>query len=67
MWYDKHMQNDAMPSFQLPKQRHSFVLPLILGVLLLATLVFAVWAFMGMTDYKNNSDKKLHYYEVLIY
>ena len=52
------MQNDAMPSFQLPKQRHSFVLPLILGVLLLVTLVFAVWAFVGMTDYKNNSDKK---------
>lgn len=51
------MQNDAMPSFQLPKQKHSFVLPIILG-LLLVSLVFAVWAFFAMSDYKNNSDKK---------
>lgn len=30
----------------------------ILVVLLIGTLIFGIWAFMGMQDYKNNSDEK---------
>jgi len=37
----------------------SLVLPLaIMAVLLLSTLIFGIWAFAGMQDYKTNSDKK---------
>lgn len=45
----------------LPKNKRSLssLVPMIaLSVLLLASIGFGVWAFMGMQDYKNNSDQK---------
>jgi len=50
------MQNDSFNG--LPPQKHSILPVLILTTLLLVSMAFAVWAFMGMMDYKNNSDKK---------
>lgn len=32
---------------------------IILGVLLVAVIIFGVWAYMGRQDYKNNVDKKV--------
>jgi hypothetical protein len=40
--------------------RGSLLIPLVLtGTLLLLALVFGLWAFAGMQDYKNNSDEKV--------
>lgn len=50
------MQNDAYNG--LPQKKRTWVLPVTLGTLLLFSLIFALWAFLGMNDYKNNSDKK---------
>lgn len=50
------MQNDSYNG--LPPQKHSILPVIILSTLLLISVAFAIWAFMGMMDYKNNSDKK---------
>jgi hypothetical protein len=53
-------QNPAIP-IQLPKEKKSFgglITTVALIVALLAALGFGIWAFMSMSDYKNNSDKK---------
>lgn len=54
------MQYGGMP-VQLPKNGpNKLIIPLILSVLLfVAAAVFGIWAFTGMQDYKNNSDKKV--------
>lgn len=52
------MQNDALNAYAVTHKKRSWVLPVILGSLLLVTLIFAIWAFLTMNDYKNNSDKK---------
>lgn len=46
---------------QPPKRRvNILIVPVVaLSVLLVASLGFGYWAFMGMQDYKNNSDKKV--------
>jgi len=42
-----------------PHPHHGgLITTIILSVLLVAALGFGVWAFMSMSDYKNNSDKK---------
>lgn len=50
------MQNDSFNVMQ-PK-KHSPIPLIVLTVLLLISLGFALWAFISMEDYKNNSDKK---------
>jgi hypothetical protein len=54
------MQYGGMP-VQLPKNRPSrLLIPFILTVIFfLVALVFGLWAFTNMQDYKNNSDKKV--------
>lgn len=53
----------GMPNTPLPRP-HRFnrlIIPVILlTLLLLATLVFAIWAFAGRQDYKNNVDPKIN-------
>jgi hypothetical protein len=53
------MQYGGMP-VQLPKNgMNRLLIPLIISVLLFIIAVgFGVWAYSGMQDYKNNSDKK---------
>lgn len=53
------MQNDAFNGLPLPQKKRSWLVPVILGTLLLVSLIFALWSFLGMNDYKNNSDKKV--------
>lgn len=49
-----------MPGVGLPKDRNPLLIPLIvMGVFEVAVLGFAIWAFMGMQDYKNNVDQKI--------
>jgi hypothetical protein len=50
------MQNDSFNG--LPPQKHSILPVVILAILSLISVAFAIWAFISMTDYKNNSDKK---------
>lgn len=54
------MQFGGMP-VQLPKNgMNKLLIPFILSVLLfIGALIFGVWAFTNMQDYKNNSDKKV--------
>jgi hypothetical protein len=41
-------------------ERGSLLIPLVVvGSLFLGSLVFGIWAFAGMQDYKNNSDTKV--------
>lgn len=49
----------AQPQIPANKPPIGFILALVITVLLLfATLVFAIWSFGKMQDYKNNSDQK---------
>lgn len=54
------IQYGGMP-VQLPKNgMNRLLIPLIISVVLfLGAAVFGIWAFTGMQDYKNNSDKKV--------
>lgn len=50
------MQNEPYMGFQ-PKRKFPLV-SVLLGLFLLISLVFGLWAFSAMLDYKDNSDKK---------
>ncbi len=53
-------QYGGMPVGQPKKSFNGLIIPLVLAVILfLAAAGFGVWAFAGMQDYKNNSDKKI--------
>lgn len=41
------------------KHSSSLVVPILLGIGLLVSIVFGVWAFMSRMDYKDNSDQKV--------
>lgn len=55
--------NYQMPPVKMPgpkRQMNLLVIPVIaLAILLMVAAGFAIWAFMGRQDYKNNSDKKV--------
>lgn len=53
------MNPQSAPAALPAKPRSSLPVIIILVVLLLAVAVFAVWAFSGKQDYKNNTDKKI--------
>ena len=40
------------------RKPNGLILAVVLGVLLLFAVIFGIWAFAGMQDYKNNSDNK---------
>jgi hypothetical protein len=51
-------QNSLQASLKPARHLGGLITTVLLSVLLLASLGFGIWAFMTMTDYKNNSDKK---------
>ena len=50
------MQNGS--PLGLPSKKNTLVLPVVLVMLLVVSIVFGVWAFIGMSDYKSNTEKK---------
>jgi hypothetical protein len=52
-------QYGGMPVAQPKHELNGLLIPLIIAVVLLvASLIFSVWAFLGRQDYKDNSDQK---------
>jgi len=50
------MQNEQFNG--LPVKKHFQFITVVISAILMISLVFGVWAFVSMMDYKSNSDKK---------